>query len=108
MKKPKLPKDTKNYYYYLEPIYDHYRDVKVIDRCQECNHKIGEHIEKRGVKVIGYKIVKAKKDWLYAMRKLQEKRMESAMRFWEGNWDLFNGKKKGSVLKIKRYSKLSP
>jgi len=69
MKKPILPKDTNTHYYYPEPVYDHYKKVKIIDRCECCGHKIGEHFEERGVKVIGWKIKKARKDMHYLMGK---------------------------------------
>lgn len=77
MKKPELPKDTDTYYYHLEPVYDHYKKVKVIDRCECCDHKIGEHLEERGIKIIEWKIVKAKKDMMWAMRQRCQEALEN-------------------------------
>lgn len=76
MKKPELPKNTDSYYYQLEPVYDHYKKVRVIDRCECCDHKTGEHLEKRGVKVVGWKVKKYKKDWLWTMGRFYEKQIE--------------------------------
>lgn len=69
LKKPVLPDDTNTHYFYLEPVYDHYKKVKVIDRCECCNHKTGEHFEEKGIKVIDYKVNKAKKDSVYYLNK---------------------------------------
>lgn len=70
IKKPKLPPDTDSHHFYLEPVYDHYKKVKVIDRCEHCDHKIGEHFEERGVKLLRYEVKRAKKDIHYHMRKV--------------------------------------
>lgn len=69
MKKPELPPETEHYYYSLEPVYDHYKTVKVIDRCDCCGHKTGEHTYEKGVKIIGWEVVKNKKDIQYHMMK---------------------------------------
>lgn len=69
MTKPPLPPETDTHYFYLEPVYDRYKKVKVIDRCECCDHKIGEHFEQRGVKLIKWKVKKAKKDIHYYLNK---------------------------------------
>jgi hypothetical protein len=63
--KPTLPADTKDRHYYLVPVYHHYKQVKVIDRCCECDHKTGSHLEERGVKIIGWEVKWEKKDLFY-------------------------------------------
>lgn len=66
IKKPKLPKETDSHYYTLEPIYDHYKTVRVANYCECCGQKTGYHKEQRGVKIVLYKIHKHKKDaWYY-------------------------------------------
>ncbi len=103
VKAPKLPEDTKTHYFVAEPIFDHYREVTVIDRCECCDHKTGSHKEKRGVKITGYKVKKYKKDALYYMRKMMEERFLASANFFLG---MDYGKDEGSVLKIKRVSEL--
>lgn len=106
MKKPDLPKDTKTHYYVAEPVYDRYKTVKVTDRCYDCGHKIGSHNETRGVKIVGYEIKKYKKDIWYHMIKANERYMAKSLKNEINNFNLFTGKKTGSILKIKRYSEL--
>lgn len=76
--KPERPKQippTKHYYFTWEPVYERYREVKVIDRCDCCDHKIGSHIEKRGVKLIGWKSVRRKKNMFYGLNKVMEEKI---------------------------------
>jgi len=74
MKKPELPKDTDDHHFYLLPVYDHYKKVKIIDRCECCNKKTGEHFEERGVKIVGYKVGSVKKDLNYHLERRYAKR----------------------------------
>jgi len=62
MKKPTLPPETDAHYYTIEPVYDHYKTVRVADYCEHCSQKTGYHEEQRGVKIVGYKVNKNKKD----------------------------------------------
>ena len=75
IQKPELPKDTDTHYFYHSPIYDHYKKVKVIERCECCDHKTGEHFEKRGVKVIKWEIKKGKKDMQYHLNQMWYEQM---------------------------------
>lgn len=102
---PKLPPETDTHYFRAEPVYHHYRTVTVIDRCECCDHKIGSHKEKRGVRIVSYKIKKYKKDAFYYMAKLVEKQMLASLDFFSGNYDKPG---KGSVLKIPKLSELKP
>lgn len=83
MRKPKLPPDTDKHYFYLVPVYDHHKDVKVIDHCEECGHKTGSHTEKRGVKIVRWEVSRGDKDLLWHSNKLMMKRMADNM--FEGN-----------------------
>lgn len=72
--KPELPPDTETHYFYHEPVYKRMKKVKVIDRCECCDHKTGEHYEERGVGLIAWKVVKKEKDITYHLRRLYEDR----------------------------------
>lgn len=67
---PDIPQETKDFYFTREPIYDHYKTVKVKDYCDCCGHYTGFHEEQRGVKLLGYNIIKKKKDTSYLINKL--------------------------------------
>ncbi len=79
MKKPKLPPETDHYYYYLNPIYDHYKIVKVIERCECCGHKTGVRLEYRGVKVIKWEVKRGVKDLAWHTNKFMTKKMVDEM-----------------------------
>lgn len=93
MKEPKLPPDTEQYYYSAEAIYDHYKTVKVIDRCECCNHKIGEHTFEKGVKIIGWKVKRYKKDVWWSINKATKKIVEDNVFKVSPILDMLKGKK---------------
>ena len=70
--KPELPPETKNHYFTIEPIFDHYKEIKVKQYCEECNHYTGFYLKKHGVKIIGYTVNKHIKDIAYVHNKIME------------------------------------
>ena len=73
----------------------------MLDRCDECGHKTGEHFEDRGVHILRYEIKKLKKDIYWTLSKMYEKRlMEEISR------PSILEKHNGSTIKFSRYGVL--
>jgi len=91
----------------LIPVYKRYKETKVIDRCCECGHKTGSHIEKRPIgEPSGYH--KREKTGQDIFREYFERQLASR---WEERSpsELFPRLKggKGKTVKFKRYERLT-